>query len=179
MLFPMVSLNPIDLTKANELLALWGHKMGPISRPMKGSVVSGGGDTAFGLFEETEIIGVFVVSTLIRENVATRPDLNRSNTIELSRVVAARPGICRLLVRMFREFVLPRLPYKFAISYQDAKQHTGDLYRFDGWARIAASRSGPDSRSGRQGRSKIIWGWPANEILNVSESPVTLSPPAR
>lgn len=168
MLFPMVSLNPIALPVANELLVRWGHKMGPISRPMRGSVTSGGGDTAFGLYQEREPVGLFVVSTLIRENVATRKDLNRSNTVELSRVVAARPGICRLLVRMFREFVLPGLPYQYAISYQDAKQHSGDLYRFDGWVRIAASRSGPDGRSGRPGRSKVIWGWPRS--ISVGES---------
>ena len=49
--------------------------------------------------------------------------------------------------------------WSWVVSYQDAVAHTGNLYRFDGWVRVGESRSGTDSRSGRKGRNKIIWGW--------------------
>jgi hypothetical protein len=44
---------------------------------------------------------------------------------------------------------------------QDAAQHRGNLYRFDGWRRAGYSRAGgTDRRSGRPGRHKWIWVWP-------------------
>lgn len=64
---------------------------------------------------------------------------------------------------MWREFVFPVLPADFAISYQDADLHSGNTYRFDGWARLAFSRSGGiDQRTGRSGRNKWVWAWPAD-----------------
>lgn len=77
-----------------------------------------------------------------------------------SRICAVRPGLNRVLLRLWREFVFPGLPHQYAVSYQDAVLHTGDLYRFDGWTLINKSaRSGPDTRSGRAGRRKRIWLW--------------------
>jgi hypothetical protein len=55
---------------------------------------------------------------------------------------------------------LPGLPFRVAISYQDAALHSGNLYRFDGWQRRAFSHSGTDTRSGRPGRDKWIWVYP-------------------
>ena len=85
--------------------------------------------------------------------------LTRENTIELARLCAVRPGLCRVALRLWREGVFPLLGYQTAISYQDADLHNGNTYRFDGWQRIAYSRSGTDTRSGRKGRNKWIWLW--------------------
>ena len=64
------------------------------------------------------------------------------------------------MLRLWREFVFPAFGAPWAVSYQDEKLHTGNLYRFDGWRVLATSqRSGPDTRSGRAGRSKSVWGW--------------------
>ena len=156
-LFPLVIFEEIPLEEANEALLSWGHKMGPINRPMNGTVVSGGGDTAHGLRFEGQLVGLTVTSTLISPNVAGRLDLTRDNTIELSRLCSSSPHLCRLVLRMWREFVFRPMRWPFAISYQDAKLHSGDTYRFDGWKQIGKSRSGTDTRSGRPGRSKVIW----------------------
>ncbi|HEY0983544.1 hypothetical protein [Schlesneria sp.] len=161
-LFPLVTFDEILLEQANNALLAWGHKMGPINRPMNGSVVSGGGDTAHGLMFEGELVAVTTTSTLIRSNVAARPDLNRTNTIELSRLCSCSPHLCRVALRLWREFVFKPLQIPFAISYQDKKLHTGATYKNDGWSRIGESRSGPDTRSGRQGRSKVIWMYAAD-----------------
>lgn len=153
-LIPIASLHMIKKHDANELLERWGHKMGPINR---GNSVG----WSHALFHGDEPVAVVVSSSLIRECVGGGlGHLTRDNTIELSRLCASRPGICRIALRMWREFIFPSLGYQFAISYQDAKLHSGNIYRFDGWTRAAYSRSGTDSRSGRKGRTKWIWLWP-------------------
>jgi hypothetical protein len=73
------------------------------------------------------------------------------------------------MLRMWRELVFPALPQAFAISYQDADLHNGNTYRFDGWLRLRFSRAGGiDRRSGKKGRNKWIWGWPANQLRELA-----------
>jgi hypothetical protein len=151
---PMVSFDPVDLGTANELLTAWSHKMGPCKR---GNAVS----WSHALFHERAPVAVTITSGLIRETVGGASFLNRDNCIELSRLCASRSGLCRVALRLWREFVFPALGYEYAISYQDADAHNGNTYRFDGWKRVSRSRSGPDSRSGRIGRDKWVWLWEA------------------
>jgi hypothetical protein len=150
---PIAHLAEVDLDVANRCLVAWGHRMGPFNRPY---------DTwCHALFEHGEPVAVVIAATLVRETCA---GLDRSQAIELARLCAARPHLCRPALRLWREMVLPALArahgYSWAVSYQDAVLHTGDTYRFDGWLSMARSRSGTDQRSGRKGRSKVIWGWP-------------------
>lgn len=153
---PIASFEPITLTRANEKLVEWGHKMGPLHRGNQNA-------TCHGLFSSTELVAVTTVSTLITP-CAAGGRLTREDTCELSRLCAARPGLCRVALRLWREFVFPHLGYKNALSYQDADIHSGNTYRFDGWTRIAYSRSGTDPRGnggdGRKGRNKWLWVWP-------------------
>jgi hypothetical protein len=165
MLFPMVNFDSIELADANKRLREWGHRMGELHRP--------NGDVwCHGLFLERELIGVATTSALIASRVAVEADRTRTNTIELSRLCAARPDLCRVVLRLWREFVFPTIGFPWAISYQDAVLHTGNIYRFDGWQRFPKkSRSGTDQRSGRQGRTKWIWGWPVdNSIVAATEA---------
>jgi antitoxin VapB len=158
MLLPFVTFQPISLEQANECLSAWGHKMGPCVRgKARGS--------SHGLLFEGELVAVTITATLIRDAVGNAPGLNRGNTVELARLCAARAGLCRVAIRLWREFVFPQLGYRYAISYQDAELHNGNTYRFDGWQRISRSRSGVDSRSGRKGRDKWVWLWPPNSTL--------------
>jgi antitoxin VapB len=85
--------------------------------------------------------------------------ITRQNSVELSRLCASRPGLCRVVLRLWREFVFPALGKQYAVSYQDADLHNGNTYRFDGWKRLGFSRSGTDKRSGAKGRRKWIWVW--------------------
>jgi len=150
---PLCSFEEIELEQANACLAAWGHKMGPVVRGNNYS-------KCHALFHEGRPVAVTTTHTLIRQNVGGGlAQLVRSNTIELSRLCAERPGLCRVALRMWREFVFPVLGYPYAISYQDADEHNGNTYRFDGWKRLAYSRSGKDSRSGVKGRNKWVWGW--------------------
>lgn len=150
---PIASLVPISLNQANELLIAWEHKMGPINR-------GNGYNRCYALLHNGAPVAVATTSTLIRENVAGMSMLTRANCVELSRLCAERPALCRVMLRMWREFVFPALGYRYAVSYQDADLHTGNTYRFDGWKRAGYSHSGTDHRSGRKGRDKWIWVWP-------------------
>lgn len=152
-LFPLVTFDQISLESANACLRSWGHKMGPMER---GNVAG----LHYALFENGEPVAVAMAASLIRECVGGGlSQLTRENTIELARLCAVRSGLCRVALRLWREFVLPRMGYPVAISYQDADLHNGNTYRFDGWTREAFSSSGTDSRSGKKGRRKWIWVW--------------------
>jgi hypothetical protein len=163
-LLPIAELRECTVDEANALLVAWNHRMGPLSRPVNG-------DLAHALIHAGEPVAVTITSSLIRDGAGggLRDDLTRSNTIELSRLCAARPGLCRVMLRMWREFVFPSLGFAYAISYQDADVHNGHTYRFDGWLRLRFSRAGGlDQRSGRAGRNKWIWGWPAAALRELA-----------
>jgi len=148
-----VSFDPVTLAEANRMLEAWGHRMGPLRRGHQGAV-------CHALFHEGEPAAVTTASNLIVPVVGGGCEwLTRENTIELSRLCAARPGLCRVALRLWREFVFPVVGYEFAVSYQDAALHSGATYRFDGWQRVGLSRSGPDRRSGRPARDKWVWVW--------------------
>lgn len=149
----MVTFDPISLEEANASLSRWGHKMGPC---MRGNARG----WSHALFYEGRPVAVTITATLIRERVAGDANLTRENTIELARLCAERGGLCRVAIRLWREFVFPALRYQYAISYQDADLHNGNTYRFDGWRRLPTiAHSGIDSRSGRKGRNKWVWVW--------------------
>lgn len=157
LLRPMVTFEAIKLEQANALLATWGHKMGPCLR-------GNARGWSHALLHEGQPVALTVTANLIADAVGGAPGLNRANTVELARLCAVRSGLCRVAIRLWREFVFPALGYKYAVSYQDADLHQGHTYRFDGWQRIARSRSGVDTRSGRVGRDKYVWLYPPDPI---------------
>jgi hypothetical protein len=87
------------------------------------------------------------------------------------------------MLRMWRAFVFPALCHECGfvcgLGYQDAAIHSGNLYRFDGWVRLATSRSGTDpqerppqgrlglARRGRQATSARRERVTANSILGA------------
>ncbi len=156
-LFPIASLVDCAVEEANNYLGVWHHKMGGFDRG------SGGGYSiprCYLLLHENVPVAVAIQSSLIRDHAGggLGDRLTRENTIELARLCAARPHLCRVMLRMWREFVFVPSSYRYALSYQDADIHTGYTYRFDGWTRSPKkSRSGTDRRSGKMGRNKWLW----------------------
>lgn len=153
-MFPIATFDATNLAAANDLLTAWGHRIGPLERGNSGAqhchILASHGDP----------VAVVCTSSLIRECVGGGLSfLTRENTVELSRLCAGEPWACRVALRLWRELVFPALGYQYAVSYQDAAMHTGNIYRFDGWSRAAYSHSGTDSRSGKKGRNKWIWLW--------------------
>jgi hypothetical protein len=143
---------PISRSALKDCLIDWSHTMGPVRRPTHG--------WSHGLRHGDDLVAVVAADTLIRPNVA---GFSRAEAIELSRLCAARRDLCRVALRLWRAFVFPALAeargIRWALSYQDVRRHSGDLYRFDGWVMLGRSRSGTDPRTGRIGRDKRIWGW--------------------
>ena len=158
LIHPLVWIDAITLDAANDCLTRWGHRMGALRR---------GNQSAWchGLMHEERIVAVTTASTLISPVLGNgTAGMTRENTVELSRLCAERPGLCRVMLRLWREFIFHSLGYVWAISYQDADIHNGHTYRFDGWRRHPVkAHSGHDTRSGRPGRDKWIWIWPATE----------------
>jgi antitoxin VapB len=151
---PVISFDAIDKCDLNRCLVAWGHKMGPWNRPDFGS------EAFHGLRHHGELIAVTAAARIIPEQTV---GFHRDDTFELGRMCAVRPNLNRVTLRLWREFVFPGMcqahRWTWAISYQDAVLHSGDLYRFDGWVRLGRSKSGTDQRSGRVGRDKVVWGW--------------------
>lgn len=153
-LLPPVTFEELSLATANDCLVAWKHRMGALER----GNVSG---VHYALMHNDRPVAVAMAASLIRECVGGGlQHLRRDNCIELARLCAERPGLCRVALRLWREFVFPALGLPNAISYQDADLHNGHTYRFDGWQRAGYSSSGTDARSGRRGRRKWIWLWP-------------------
>lgn len=174
MLLPLVTFEEIGVDEANACLVEWGHKNGPLRRPVFQTEVH------YALMHEGMAVAVAMTAGLVRECVGGGlTHLTRANTCELARLCAQRPGLCRVALRLWREFVFPRLGYRYAISYQDADMHNGHTYRFDGWRRAGFSRSGTDQRGGRKGRRKWIWMWPPLEDARLGHQRQPAHPLAR
>jgi antitoxin VapB len=162
-LFGFVGFESVTLADANRCLEAWGHRMGALNRGNQGAV-------CHALIHEGLAVAVTTASNLIAPVVGGGCAwMTRENTVELSRLCAARGGLCRVALRLWREFVFPTMGYEFAVSYQDADLHNGNTYRFDGWERVGRARSGTDTRSGRPGRDKWVWAWPGKP--NVQDMP--------
>jgi antitoxin VapB len=166
--FPTVTLEEIGRPELNVWLTAWQHRMGPIRRPYSG--------WAHALLQDGRPVAVASTDRLIRQQAA---GLTRSEAVELSRLGASRPDLSRAMLWLWRVFVFPELAiahgFRWAISYQDKAMHKGNLYRFDGWIALALSNSGTDSRSGRRGRRKVVWGWCDDEDERRSRPRVSTS----
>lgn len=163
---PLVSFDAISRDELNDCLDRWAHKMGPLNRP---SFREG---RAHGLRHDGVLVAVTATEQMIP---AATAGLTRDQALELARVCAARPDLCRVALRLWREFVFGAITRSWgtpwAISYQDAVEHTGNLYRHDGWVRMGYSASGTDTRGRgdkRQGRKKVIWGWHADPLVRAA-----------
>lgn len=155
-MFPLASFDQVTLDQANALLVRWAHRMGPLLRGNSGSLHT------HALFVHGEPVAVVTTSSLICPRVGGGLGyMTRDNTVELSRLCAGEPWACRVALRLWRELVFPGTGATYAVSYQDAAMHSGNVYRFDGWRRAGFSHSGTDRRTGRPGRDKWVWVWPA------------------
>lgn len=158
---PLVAFDAITIAEINRCLVAWDHKMGPLNRPDYGFA------RFHGLRHAGELVAVVAADQLIPPKTC---GLSRRQAFELTRLCACRPDLCRVVLRLWREFVFPALAtawqMQWAISYQDRHLHQGDVYRFDGWLPIGETRSGTDKRAAggkRKGRNKRVWGWHPEE----------------
>lgn len=149
MLFQIVTFDAVSIADGNQLLTKWGHKMGPMNRPV-------GIQQAHALLHNGKPVAVCMTADLVRETVGEANFLNRKNCVELARLCAEDGDWNCVLLRLWRLAIFPCFGREYAVSYHDAKLHTEDLYRFDGWEKVGYSRSGTDTRSVRKGRENMF-----------------------
>lgn len=134
-LFPLVSFDLIDNDVADVLLGEWDHWLGGCNRPF--------GRQSFGLIlGGVGIISVAVSASTVNE---TCGGYRRQECVELARQ-CSRPDYnwaTRAIVRLWREIAprcWPYWPVRAVVSYSNALRLAGDIYRFDGWIKVARSR---------------------------------------
>lgn len=154
-----VGLLQVTMSEANDLLAQWGHYLGPCHRPFhqEGWVL---------------VVGATPVSVAVSASaVATRTaDYPRDEVVELARLCSAERWATRVMLRLWREVAAPRWqgwPVSAAVAYSANDRHEGRIYRFDGWERVtdragssgggtwSAKRRTGDAAHGR----KTLWLW--------------------
>jgi hypothetical protein len=162
---PLVSFDTISRDELNRCLGAWGHKMGPITRPEYRAPID------FGIRHHGELVAVVACDSLIRATCG----FEREDAFEVSRLCAVRPYICRAAIRIWREFAYPDIARAWgapwAISYQNAVMHRGDLYRFDGWQRVGWSSGGSDPRAAAgtvSAKKRVIWGWHGDHTVRAN-----------
>jgi antitoxin VapB len=155
---PVCHIEAIDRDRLNSLLVEWGHKMGPYNRPSYAI------EAHHALMHHGTPVAVTAASDTVRE-VVGKTGIRRDQCVELARLCACRPHLCRAMLRLWREFIAPAVAAvhhrQIAISYQDADLHSGQTYRFDGWRVIGrGGGGGTDARTGRRSRDLRIWAYP-------------------
>lgn len=155
---PIAHIESIDRAELNRLLVRWEHRMGEYTRPTYAF------EAHHALFQNGEPVAVSAAGETARE-VVGQTGITRAEAVELVRLCAVRRDLCRPMLRLWREMVLPGIASvhhrRIAVSYQDEALHTGDIYRFDGWQLLGKGGGGGiDARTGRSGRKMKIWGWP-------------------
>jgi antitoxin VapB len=174
---PYISFDLIGRDELNRCLRAWGHKMGPLQRPLFKAPCD------YVLRLRGEPLAVVASDTLIRPTC----ELTRGTAFEMSRMCSApgHRGISSLMMRMWRAFAYPQIVRAWGapwvISYQDAVGHTGNLYRYDGWLLIGYSVSGKDPRAlpGTTAvRRKKIWAWNADPAAMAGRAKIEVKRPA-
>lgn len=145
-LFPLAAFDLIENAEADARLVEWGHWLGACQRPF--------GRQSFGLTVAGRLISVAVSASTPGARCG---GFKRAEVVELARLCSSPRDLwaTRVTLRLWRELA-PRAwaatywPVIACVSYQDAFRHCGDVYRFDGWRKIA------DTQGGRAG---INTGW--------------------
>lgn len=131
---PVVGIYPATMTRANELLTRWAHKLGPVNRPMCRQ-------EGWEMRVDGEPVSVAVSAPIVS---ATVQGFDRTDVLELARL-CAQPGNTwanRVMLRIWRESLA--LKYQCwtpvaAVSYSVNTMHKGNLYRHDGWRLVTES----------------------------------------
>jgi hypothetical protein len=154
-LFPLATFDVIDDARADAALVAWGHYLGECARPF--------GRQSFGLEVSGELVSVAVSASTVG---STCGGFGRMQVVELARLVTSptERWATRVCLRLWRELA-PRSwaiywPVVAVVSYSDATRHKGDVYRFDGWTKVAevpGSSGGGTYSSRKKATPKSVW----------------------
>jgi hypothetical protein len=156
--FPYISFDLVPNSVADQKLQEWGHWLGGCNRPF--------GRQSFGLYIAQEVVAVAVSASTVNKRCG---GYKRQDVIELARLCAHpdHRDMTRVVLRLWRK-VAPTVwtywPAKALVSYANAIRHKGDIYRFDGWKKVADVGGSKGSAPGGWNRRKSydpksIWVW--------------------
>lgn len=133
---PLVGCEAVPMERANRLLVEWGHKLGPAERPF--------GQEGYTLEVGGRAVAVAVSASTVSNTVA---GYTRQQVVELTRLARdpSEPWTLRVMLRVWREVCAPMWPHwpvQAAVSYHKEAWHSGDIYRFDGWEKVAEGVGG-------------------------------------
>ncbi len=137
-LFPIVAFDLIDDTAADKALAAWGHWLGGCNRPF--------GRQSWGLVIHGDLVAVAVSASTVNKSCG---GYSRNQVVELARLCAdpSHRDMTRVALRLWRKVAPGAWGAKYwpvcaVVSYANAVRHKGDIYRFDGWHKVAEVRGG-------------------------------------
>jgi hypothetical protein len=155
-MFPLIAFDLISNERADAALVNWGHWLGPCNRPF--------GRQSFGLEIESELLAVAVSASTVNGHCG---GYARRDVVELARLCAHpdHPELTRVALRLWR-VIAPVIwerkywPVRAVVSYSNSVRHTGDIYRFDGWekvAQVAGSTGGGTWTKPKAPEAKTVW----------------------
>jgi hypothetical protein len=155
-LLPLVAWGLCDDHLADQLLVAWGHYLGSCDRPY--------GRQSFALTLAGEVVGVAVSASTVSATVA---GYQRQEVVELARLCAhpEHRDLTRVALRLWRILAPGEWPYwpvRALVSYSDSSRHKGNIYRADGWTRVAetkGSSGGGTWSTKKEATSKTLWKW--------------------
>jgi hypothetical protein len=160
-LFPLATFDAIEQEQADTACAAWGHYLGACDRPF--------GLQWFGLFVAGDLVSVAVSASTVSGSCGGWP---RDQVVELARLVT-RPSdrwATRVCLRLWRELAPRCWRYwrvRACVSYQSAIRHSGNVYRFDGWTRVAeleGSGGGGTWSTPKERERKVLWVYELPEV---------------
>jgi hypothetical protein len=149
-LFPVVAFDLIPNEQADAALLEWGHWLGGCNRPF--------GRQCWGLLLAGELVAVAVSASTVNARCG---GYDRQEVVELARLCAhpEHRDLTRVALRLWRK-VAPLAwgraywPVKAVVSYANAIRHKGDIYRFDGWQKVAEVKGGIAGQTWERPRKK-------------------------
>jgi hypothetical protein len=137
MLISIARFGICDDAAADAMLERWGHWLGPCNRPF--------GRISYGLWWEDELVGVAVSASTVNARCG---GYDRQQVVELARLCCdpEHRDLTRVMLRIWRKAAATDWRRYWSaeayVSYSNAARHRGDIYRFDGWTRVAECRAG-------------------------------------
>lgn len=161
--FPLVSFDLIEDSEADALLVQWDHWLGGCNRPF--------GRQSFGLKMGERIVSVAVSASTVNASCGGY------QVVELARLCSdpSERWASRVCLRLWRETAAKCWQEQYGrkseywdvialVSYSNAIRHKGDLYRFDGWTKVADVPGGVAGTTWKRPRKntfdpKAVWIW--------------------
>lgn len=160
-MFPIVSFERVEPTDADARLVRWGHYLGACDRPF--------GRQDFALVVRGAVVSVCTSASTVS---ATCAGYSRYEVVELARLVTDPRArwATRVALRLWRELAPAEWVAEYrehwarvvaCVSYSNATRHTGDVYRFDGWRKVAvmpgSAGGGTHTRRRATREDKAVW----------------------